>query len=112
VTRYPKRSGEDQEAYYNHVHIIVLKENTGEKSFNSYWPSWEYLHDKPKFFVTLVNPANASKGRKEVISFKINSDDVLQCEGESEPFIRVRPMGRNSLKRKIKEEKVLTSVLD
>ncbi len=57
TARYPKRSGEDKEAYYNGVHLIFLKENEGEKSFDLYHPSWEYLQDKPKFTVSYILPS-------------------------------------------------------
>jgi hypothetical protein len=63
TNRYPRRSGEDREAYYNRVHLIFLKENDGEKSFDVYQPAWEYLQDKPKFSVSCSMPSK----RKEVI---------------------------------------------
>jgi hypothetical protein len=64
TVRYPKRSGEDLEAYYNCLHLIFLKENTSEKSFDIYHPSWEYLQDKPKFSVCCSQPTR----KREVIT--------------------------------------------
>lgn len=100
--RYPKKSGEDKEAYYNRVHIIFLKENVSEKSFDIYRPSWEYLQDKPKFSGACALPSGK---KKEVIT--IDENEEVQ-EGES--AIKLRPMGRNSMKRKMEEEKILASV--
>jgi hypothetical protein len=103
TNRYPKKSGEDKEAYYNRVHIIFLKENSSKKSFDIYRPSWEYLQDKPKFSVACAVPSN-NKNR-EVITIDGNEE-----VNEVESSVKLRPMGRNSMKRKMEEEKILASV--
>jgi hypothetical protein len=100
MKRYPKRSGEDAEAYYNRVHIIFLKENPGEKSFDLYRPGWEYLVDKPKFCITNELP---SSRKREVISLEDGDDPDTAA-------IKVLPMGRNSTKCKLEAEKILASV--
>jgi len=97
TNRYPKRSGEDLEAYYNRVHLIFLKENEGEKSFDVYRPAWEYLQDKPKFSVSCSMPSK----RKEIITL---DDDTEQ------PTEKIKPIGRNSMKRKMEEDKILEAV--
>jgi hypothetical protein len=84
TNRYPKRSREDLEAYYNRVHLIFLKENEGEKSFDVYHPAWEYLQDKPKFSAL---------------------DDNTE-----QPTEKIMPIGRNSMKRKMEEDKILEAV--
>lgn len=106
TTRYPKRSGEDREAYYNRVHLIFLKENEAEKSFDLYRPSWEYLQDKPKFTVTLGLPSR----KREVIQLEEEDDDDDNKENVVEVQEKLHPMGRNSMKRKLEEEKILNSV--
>jgi hypothetical protein len=104
MTRYPKRSGEDREAYYNHVHLIFLKENPAEKSFDVYRPSWEYLMDKPKFVVSCAAPSQS----REIITLDNDADSSLK---DSDVVIeKLHPMGRNSMKWKVQEEKILESV--
>jgi len=103
TVRYPKRSGEDREAYYNRVHLVFLKENPTEKSFDLYRPSWEYLQDKPKFSVCCALPTRT----RDVITI---NDDEENNNDTTEPTEKLRPMGRNSMKRKIEEEKILASV--
>jgi len=99
TNRYPRRSGEDKEAYYHRVHMIFLKENDGEKSFDLYRSAWEYLKEKPKFSVTCNVP---SAKAKEVISIEDADDSNEQTTAE-----RIRPLGRNSTKRKMEEDKIL-----
>ncbi len=103
MIRYPKRSGEDREAYYNRVHLVFLKENPSEKSFDLYCSSWEYLQDKPKFSVCCALPTR----KQDVITI---NDDEENNNDTTEPTEKLRPMGRNSMKRKIEEEKILASV--
>jgi hypothetical protein len=104
TARYPKKSREDKEAYYNRVHLIFLKENEGEKSFDLYRPSWEYLQDKPKFTVSCVLPSR----KREVITLDEEEDNNKENVGLTHE--KLRPMGRNSTKRKLEEEKILCSV--
>jgi hypothetical protein len=96
TNRYPRRSGEDREAYYNRVHLIFLKENDGEKSFHVYQPAWKYLQDKPKFSVSCNMPSK----RKEVIT--LDNEEAVEQHSET-----IQPMGRNSMKHKKEEEKIL-----
>jgi hypothetical protein len=103
TNRYPQKSGEDKEAYYNHVHIIFLKENSSKKSFDIYRPSWKYLQDKPKFSVACAVPS--SNKNREVITIDEN-EEVKEVESS----VKLRPMGRNSIKWKMEEEKILASV--
>jgi hypothetical protein len=102
TVRYPKRSGEDQEAYYNRLHLIFLKENPSEKSFDVYRPSWEYLQDKPKFSICCSQPPR----KREVITL----DDEESNNNISEANKKIRPMGRNSMRRKLEEDKIMASV--
>jgi hypothetical protein len=98
TVRYPKRSGEDWEAYYNHLHLIFLKENTSKKSFDIYRPSWEYLQDKPKFSVCCSQPTR----KREIITL----DDEESNNNIAEPTEKL-PMGRNSMRRKLEKDNVL-----
>jgi len=89
TVRYPKRSGEDQEAYYNRVHLIFLRENEGEKSFAVYRPSWEYLKDTPKFMVLCSLPGSK---KKEVINItETEIDNVSDIEATKEPMEKTKP---------------------
>jgi hypothetical protein len=72
TSRYPKKSGEDNDEYYARIHLIYLKENPSEKSFDVYWPSYEYLCTKPKFSMAC---STLPGKRKEVISL---DDDVIK----------------------------------
>ena len=80
------------------MHLIFLKENEGEKSFDVYRPAWEYLQDKPKFSVSCSMPSK----RKEIITL---DDDMEQ------PTEKIKPIGRNSMKHKMDEDKILEAVL-
>jgi hypothetical protein len=91
TVRYPKRSGQNWEAYDNHLHLIFLKENTSEKSFEIYHPSWESLQDKPKFSVCCSQPNR----KREVITL----DDEENNNDITKPTKKIQPMGRNSMKR-------------
>jgi hypothetical protein len=99
-----KKSGEDKEAYYNRVHLIFLKENEGEKSFDLYCPNWEYLQDKPKFTVSYAVPSR----KREVVTLDDKEGSNKENVGPS--HVKLRPMERNSMKRKLEEEKLLSSV--
>ena len=103
--RYPRRSGEDKEAYYHRVHLIFLKENDGEKSFDIYRPAWEYLVDKPKFNVSCNSVTSRTR---EVIT--IDEGGETKTAAVAEPVLERRPLGRNTMKRKLEEEKLLESV--
>jgi hypothetical protein len=102
TVRYPKRSGEDREAYYNRLHLIFLKENPSEKSFDIYRPSWEYLQDKPKFSVCCSQPTR----KREVITLD-NEESNKDIAKASE---KIQPMGRNSMRRKVEEDKIMASI--
>jgi hypothetical protein len=103
--RYPRRSGEDKEAYYHRVHLIFLKENDGEKSFDIYRPAWEYLVDKPKFNISCNSVTSRTR---EVIT--IDEGGETNTAAVAEPVLERRPLGRNMMKRKLEEEKLLESV--
>jgi hypothetical protein len=79
-----------------------LKENIREKTFDTYRQSWEYLQDKPKFSVTCTQLTR----KKEVIMI----DDNDNNKDDSEVKEKLQPMGRNCMKRKLVEEKILVSV--
>ena len=101
TSRYPKKSGEDDDEYYARIHLIYLKENPSEKSFDVYRPSYEYLRTKPKFSMAC---STLPEKRKEVIS--LDDDD------DKENNDRIRPLGRNKTKRKMEDDKVLAAVTE
>lgn len=101
--RFPKRSGEDREEYYNRIHLIFLKENPTEKSFDIYRPSWEYLVDKPKFAVACEAPSSTSR-KRDVISIDDNEGSDIDAG------VKIRPLGRNATKRKLEAQKIMESV--
>ncbi len=103
MKRFPKLSGEDREEYYNRIHLIFLKENPTEKSFDIYRPSWEYLVDKHKFAVACEAPSSTSR-KRDVISIDDNEGSDIDAG------IKIRPLGRNATKRKLEAQKIMESV--
>jgi hypothetical protein len=84
------------------LHLIFWKENTSEKSFDIYHPSWKYLQDKPRFFVCCSQPTR----KREIITL----DDEDSNNNIAEPTEKLRPMGQNSMRRKLEEDNILASV--
>jgi hypothetical protein len=86
------KSGEDNDEYYPCIHLLYLKENPFEKSFNIYHPSFEYLCTKPKFSMAC---STLSEKRKEVISLDDHDKETMKGFAHLE---ETKPRGRWKMK--------------
>jgi hypothetical protein len=74
--KFPIESGEDKERYYNRIHLIFLKENSGIKFFDPYRPAWEYLKESPKF----ISMTAATNAAPRVVSSMVTDDDNVEYQ--------------------------------
>ncbi len=110
--KFPIKSGKDKERYYNHIHLIFLKENIGIKSFDPYRPAWEYLKESPKF----ISMTAATNAAPRVVSSTVTDDDNFESHVVSAGDMptaskfSVRPIGNKKAKRMAEEEKIMSNV--
>jgi hypothetical protein len=112
--KFPIKSGKDKERYYNHIHLIFLKENIGIKSFDPYRPAWEYLKESPKF----ISMTAATNAAPRVVSSMVTDDDNVESHAVSAgdmPIaskLSVHPIGNKIAKRMAEEEKILSNITE
>jgi hypothetical protein len=102
--RFPKKSGEDDERYYQRIHMIYVENFPDQKSFDIYRPSWEYLKDCAKWHTISVTHAksNAIKRKKD--------DAASDAEEELTNSRSTRPMGKKKAQRMQEENKIVEQV--
>jgi hypothetical protein len=83
-----------------------LEQNQEVKSFDLYWPSWEFLKESPKFATIMLTNSMA----KQVSDLKSGDDE----EDLSPVFVQdtPRPIGRKKAKRLQEEEKIMENVAE